>query len=616
MKLLLLLISFAVLFSSASLMAQKDTVEVQGYYESDFTYGTLNQAITDVKANGDINNTVFKLSPYEVYVLTSSIFMDIGENLEIVAPKPLKAGQGDAEAIQNSAPPQIVWTEEEIDRTYIIQTYGDVVMENIWVRGADIQGNQVQTGIVFEDTVATGSEPDKEYGTFEGVIFDYFPIGAESGGSITVKADNFVGVFRNSYFRNLTDSHFQYYGRAVSFPYQSTEFHYDSLLFENTTFSNLSRIVMMEGNQYASNIHLNHVTMINSLEWAIQTGWWEDLSITNSIFVNTNMIGQRPVDVCPDGTDADIDDFYAGECNPFGGGLVQNPTLVDSIGFEVDYTDQDRQIYIGNNVIYQEEYLKDWYMESPWSQEQIQTRNDILLRFESPAIGPETFEYIDSTDSEGNDVFPLMTIDTTSFYDDPADFIVPATNQDTMLQFVMFKWSDNSDIDWSYKPLAGFEQEWPLPENMAYNNSQYQTAAWGGYPMGDLNWYPDQLADWEANQRDADWERIEDYLNNGVTVSSEIEASTPDGFTLSQNYPNPFNPTTVIPYSMPKAGDIQLKVFNTLGQEVMTLFEGRQQAGNHSVTFNASNLSSGIYFYRLQTQDGAVVLTRKLTLIK
>ena len=616
MKRLLLLISFAVLFSSASLMAQKDTVEVQGYYESDFTYGTLNQAITDVKANGDINNTVFKLSPYEVYVLTSSIFMDIGENLEIVAPKPLKAGQGDAAAIQNSAPPQIVWTEEEIDRTYIIQTYGDVVMENIWVRGADIQGNQVQTGIVFEDTVATGSEPDKEYGTFEGVLFDYFPIGAESGGSITVKADNFVGVFRNSYFRNLTDSHFQYYGRAVSFPYQSTEFHYDSLLFENTTFSNLSRIVMMEGNQYASNIHLNHVTMINSLEWAIQTGWWEDLSITNSIFVNTNMIGQRPVDVCPDGTDADIDDFYAGECNPFGGGLVQNPTLVDSIGFEVDYTDQDRQIYIGNNVIYQEEYLKDWYMESPWSQEQIQTRNDILLRFESPAIGPETFEYIDSTDSEGNDVFPLMTIDTTSFYDDPADFIVPATNQDTMLQFVMFKWSDNSDIDWSYKPLAGFEQEWPLPENMAYNNSQYQTAAWGGYPMGDLNWYPDQLADWEANQRDADWERIEDYLNNGVTVSSEIEASTPDGFTLSQNYPNPFNPTTVIPYSMPKAGDIQLKVFNTLGQEVMTLFEGRQQAGNHSVTFNASNLSSGIYFYRLQTQDGAVVLTRKLTLIK
>jgi hypothetical protein len=612
----LLLIFAVTLFFSSSLMAQKDTVEVQGYYESDFTYGTLNQAIADVKANGDINNTVFKLTPYEVYVLSSSIFMDIGENLEIVAPEPLNEGDADAETVQNSAPPQIVWTEEEIDRTYIIQTFGNVTMKNVWVRGADIQGNQIQTGIVFEDTVAVGQEPDKEYGTFDGVIFDYFPIGAESGGSITVKADNFVGKFTNCYFRNLTDSHFQYYGRAVSFPYQSTEFHYDSLTFENTTFSNLSRIVMMEGNQYASNIQLNHVTMINSIEWAIQTGWWEDLSITNSIFVNTNMLGQRPVDVCPEGADADIDDFYDGLCDPFGGGLVQNPVDVDSLGFEVDYEDEDRQIYIGNNVIYQEQYLLDWYMDSPWSQEQIQSRNDILLRFPSPPIGQGAFDYVDSTDAEGNKVFPTMNIDTTTWYDEPADFIVPPTNQDTMLNFVMYKWSDNSDVDWSYRPAAGYNQTWPLPENMAYNNATYQTAAWGGYPMGDLNWWPEQLADWEANQRDADWARIDDYMENGISTSSEVETNLPEGFELKQNYPNPFNPTTKISYTVPKASDVSLKVYNTLGQEVATLVSGRSQAGTFEVTFNASNLSSGLYFYRLQAENGDVSMTRKLMLIK
>ncbi|SMO42578.1 T9SS type A sorting domain-containing protein [Gracilimonas mengyeensis] len=621
MKHLLLSLSIAMFFCT-SLMAQKDTVVVTGYYEllqagnADEARGTLNRAIEDVKANGDINNTVFKLKPYEVYVLTSSIFMDVGEDLEIVGPEPLRAGEGTDEEIQNSAPPQLVWTEEEIDRVYIIQTFGDLKMENVWVRGADIQGNQVQTGIVFEDTVATGQEPDKEYGRFDGVIFDYFPIGAESGGAVTVKADNFVGIFKNSYFRNLTDSHFQYYGRAVSFPYQSTGFHYDSLLFENTTFANLSRIVMMEGNQNASNIHLNHVTMINSLEWAIQTGWWEDLSITNSIFVNTNMIGQRPVDVCPEGTDADIDDFYDGLCNPLGGGVVQDPVLVDSLGFEVDFTDQDRQIYIGNNVFYIEDYLEDWYMNSPWSQEQIQSRDDILLRFPSPPIGQEAYEYVDSTDSEGNDVFPRMTIDSTTFYDDPADFIVPATNQDTMLTFVMYKWDDNSDVDWSYRPAAGYNQTWPLPENMAYNNTEYQTAAWGGYPMGDLNWYPDQLADWEANQREADWAQIEEYMNEGVVVSSEREAGTPKGFALEQNYPNPFNPTTNISYSIPEASDVSLTIYNAMGQEVATLYQGMQSAGNHTVTFNASNLASGIYFYRLDSPDAGVSITRKLTLIK
>lgn len=612
-----LLLLFAVtLFFSSSLMAQKDTVEVQGYYESEFTYGTLNQAINQVKANGDINNTVFKLTPYEVYVLTSSIFMDIGENLEIVAPKPLRAGDADAETVQNSAPPQIVWTEEAIDRAYIIQTFGNVTMENVWVRGADIQGNQVSTGIVFEDTVATGQEPDKEYGNFDGVIFDYIPIGPEAGGAITVKADNFVGTFTNCYFRNLTDTHFQYYGRAVSFPYQSTGFHYDSLLFENTTFSNLSRIVMMEGNQNASNIHLNHVTMINSIEWAIQTGWWEDLSITNSIFVNTNMLGQRPVDVCPDGANADIDDFYDGLCDPFGGGLVQNPVDVDSLGFEVDFEDEDRQIYIGNNVIYHEQYLLDWYMDSPWSKEQIQSRNDILLRFPSPAIGQGAFDYVDSTDAEGNKVFQTMNIDTTTWYDEPANFIVPPTNQDTMLTFVMYKWSDNSDVDWSYMPAAGFNQTWPLPENMAYNNTTYQTAAWGGYPMGDLNWWPDELADWEANQKEADWAQIEDYMENGISTSAEIENNLPEGFKLEQNYPNPFNPTTKISYSVPTASDVSLKVYNTLGQEVATLVNGRSQAGTFEVTFNASNLSSGLYFYRLQADNGDVSITRKLMLIK
>ena len=81
----LFLFFIAVLFMSSSLYAQKDTVTVVGYYESGFTYGTLNDAIDDVISNGDINNTVFKLKPYDIYVLSKSIFMDVGQNLEIVA---------------------------------------------------------------------------------------------------------------------------------------------------------------------------------------------------------------------------------------------------------------------------------------------------------------------------------------------------------------------------------------------------------------------------------------------------------------------------------------------------------------------------------------------------
>lgn len=609
MRKLILIFSFALFFAGTA-MAQKDTVEVLGYYESNFTYGTLNAAIDDVKANGDINNTVFKLTPYEWYVLNSSIFMDVGENLEIVAPK---AGDN-----QDSAPPQILWTEEGIDRQYIIQTFGDLTLKNVWVRYADVQGNQVSSGITFEDTVAVGQEPDKEYGIFEGVIFDYFPIGAESGGAVTVKADNFVGIFRDSYFRNGTDVHFQYYGRAVSFPYQSTGFHYDSLLFENVTFSNLSRIVMHEGNQYASSIQLNHVTLINSLEWAIQSGWHEDMSVTNSIFVNTNMLGYRPVDVCPDGADADFDDFEDGLCNPPGGGLVQDIVLADSLGFTVDYTDQDRQIYIDNNVYYHEDYLQDWYTSSPWSQARIQARENILLRFPPPAIGENAKAIYDSVDASGNKVFPLMNVN--EFMDTPVNFAVPPTNQDTMLTFVMYKWDNNADVDWSYAPAAGFNQTWPLPEDMSYDNSDYLQAGWGNYPLGDLSWFPDQKASWEASQKDLDWERINNYFECGAAactgVSNELVVDGPEGFELQQNYPNPFNPSTNIGYALPVASDISIKVYDALGREVASLFDGVQTAGSHTMTFNASNLSSGIYYYRLEAQNAGVSITRKLTLIK
>lgn len=99
-----------------------------------------------------------------------------------------------------------------------------------------------------------------------------------------------------------------------------------------------------------------------------------------------------------------------------------------------------------------------------------------------------------------------------------------------------------------------------------------------------------------------------------ANVVSNEQEETPFKLSLNQNYPNPFNPTTTISYSLETSDNIQLDVFNIQGQKVATLYEGKQQQGAHDVTFDASNLSSGVYIYRLQTS--LQTITRQMVLIK
>ncbi len=100
---------------------------------------------------------------------------------------------------------------------------------------------------------------------------------------------------------------------------------------------------------------------------------------------------------------------------------------------------------------------------------------------------------------------------------------------------------------------------------------------------------------------------------NPVGVES-IENLVSSDYQLEQNYPNPFNPTTKIRYSIPEYSSVTLKVFNLLGEEIETLVNSEQSAGVYEAAFDASNLSSGIYFYSLQTREHK--FTRKMMLIR
>jgi len=90
--------------------------------------------------------------------------------------------------------------------------------------------------------------------------------------------------------------------------------------------------------------------------------------------------------------------------------------------------------------------------------------------------------------------------------------------------------------------------------------------------------------------------------------------NVPESFSLSQNYPNPFNPSTTIKFAIPKSGNVTLAVYNSLGREVETLVNEFMNAGTYEVSYDASKLTSGIYFYKIVTNGFAE--TKRMMLVK
>jgi hypothetical protein len=187
----------------------------------------------------------------------------------------------------------------------------------------------------------------------------------------------------------------------------------------------------------------------------------------------------------------------------------------------------------------------------------------------------------------------------------------------------------NSNYPYSYNPDYGYIQ-------IKTKNSDWQTigdTATGISPAwtqahADLSAYADSTVrigfyfTSTGNNEDNGW-YIEDIRIEGIDTSTfinEFKNTLPLKFFLYQSYPNPFNPVTHIPFSLPKAANVRIEVFNLLGQRVAVLLNERKQAGYHTAKFDGSNFSSGVYFYRIvansRGEAGAFSQMRKMLLVK
>jgi hypothetical protein len=553
--------------------------------------GHLNTAVQAAIDAGTLSSTVFQLDPYGYYVLTGTINVPAGQHLTIVAPEPGNT--------QTTAPPQILWTATGgVSTTFFFDCFGDLTLKNVWLLSANTLGNQVGSCIGMEDDplAVNGRRID-----FDGVILDY-TASVNGSGSISVTCTHLKGTFKNSYWLNNIDRHLKYYGRIISFPFSTTGWHIDSLTFDNCTFANLGYGIMQEGAEYADYVKLNHCTFLNVMMFPLESGWWHNLAVTNCIFANVQMLGDIPSQLTGNPASATV--------------------RIDSIstfGFTPDppFGEQDRRILFANSVYFLDPWIIDWMQNNPYSVSQHTQRLDDNIPVAEPMLGIGTKTFFDSVGAGGAKVFPYMNranLDSVN-----VGFIYPPTDTGKAMDFMRRKWDDNTDTNWAWKPDNMINQIWPLEENLAYTNAAVKTAGFGGYPLGDLyRWWPTEYTQWKA-QADAEDTRISAWLNTGQDPNNpnavnQLPGAIPSKYTLDQNYPNPFNPTTWIKYSVPKQAFVSLKVYNALGEEVRTLFEGEQGPGNYVATFAATDLASGVYFYRLES--GTVSITKKLVLMK
>lgn len=151
----------------------------------------------------------------------------------------------------------------------------------------------------------------------------------------------------------------------------------------------------------------------------------------------------------------------------------------------------------------------------------------------------------------------------------------------------------------------------PLP---ALNSPATSGASFSNPRLGSFFTQTTYVGAFGTTRWDLPWANYDPQNINYTSVEEKYINSVPSDFNLSQNYPNPFNPSTKIVYSVAKATDVKLYVTNILGQTVEVLVDDFKEDGTYEITFNAENLSTGLYIYTLEAGD--VKVSKKMTLVK
>ena len=433
------------------------------------------------------------------------------------------------------------------------------------------------------------------------VIFDAF---TEAG--IRIDGADFVKLdVQDCHFRNFIHSTSYFGGQPFL---SNNNDHPDSTIFINNTFYACNSYLFSIRGYGPKNV-FEHNTIVYTAVNPFLTRTADNLHVNNNLFYAVHAWGGDPEQTIggwflnyPDTISSSILQIRK-KMNYYGKYATTGPEIhYDDL--KIPYVPSKRVFVAQNNAYFNPAKLVSFYKS--WN-DTVKTKDSVEVITGKKQYLTRKLTMADWINGLGKTVIDSLTNPKQWDY---SKFVSVANNVnvdptftdagvvahiDELIGYVNRIASRKLDNPWHYK--LAFPPAWPIPENLAYTNSTLVKGGTDGYAVGDLNWFPTQKNQWVKTD-----------------IQSDPSAAMPTQYSLEQNYPNPFNPTTNIKFSVPQQGKFAVRVFDLLGREVATLFNGVVNAGVHSVTFNGDKLSSGIYFYNLVGDK--VNITKKMMLIK
>jgi len=534
---------------------EADTLDIPGN-----TLGVINKMIM-----GDTTETGQRKNINRVYRLTRGKLYYFTAGLDVRFPFTLIA---DDEDPGNPTKPPIVAPailQDNSSPQWFMDIYkGDCTIKNIYFMGFRPDQRPLNAGVAIY-LFATGSKL-----VLKNCVFDGWSAGA------LFNFGRLSKIFINDcVYRNMQHRTNWLYGQSL----RNAVIPLDTVVMINNTMFSSGSYYFCPNRETSNYVHLEHNTIFLNHAQPLYAPYLSNAVIKNNIFYGTFTMGITEAERAMGWFD------WKGEISS----IASIDTIPPDLAARAGINEQDRRVEFSNNVYFWPQKIKDFW----------------TITLQDTVYHPTWMNNRTQRMFSDDDHYPYLIAENNR-EEDPHFSSSLATQIDSLLKYCL-KTRDGTQTNyhWWYNPDNDlFGVQWPLPEDLRYQNTALYTAGDDGFPVGDLNWFPEKKAQWEE-------------LVSGIKLKEPAKAIRP--FELYANYPNPFNPVTTISYIVGAHHDVpvlvDLSIYNLLGQKVATLVSERQPAGKYEVQWDASGMASGVYLYKLQTDNG-FSQSRKLVLLR